>query len=48
MSAIRLHFPSGICVGGEDVHGEVELVFPDAERDKIQEVIVRIRGFVFV
>lgn len=46
--SIRLQFPTGICVGGETLQGSVELQFPEAQKEKIQEVIVRLRGSVFV
>ena len=47
-SPIRLHFQTGICVGGEKVRGEVELVFPAIDRDKVRDVTVKLRGSVVV
>ncbi|TCD69538.1 hypothetical protein EIP91_007161 [Steccherinum ochraceum] len=45
--SIHLQFPSGICVGGEVLKGEVELEFPGVQKDKVQEVVVRLRGSAY-
>lgn len=42
--SVRLHVPYGICVGGEPLRGEVELQFPQVWKEKIQEVVVRLKG----
>ncbi|THH26299.1 hypothetical protein EUX98_g7892 [Antrodiella citrinella] len=46
--SFRLQFPTSICVGGDILRGEVELQFPEAQKEKIQEVIVRLKGSVVV
>jgi len=44
--SIALLFRPGVRVGGETLHGEVELRFPQVQEDEIEEVHVKLRGSV--
>lgn len=47
MSSINLLFSPSMRVGGEVLHGEVELRFPQVIQDEIEEVHVKLRGKVY-
>ncbi len=44
---IKLVFEPTLRVAGETVQGEVHLNFPGLIRDKINEVHVKLRGYVY-
>lgn len=42
--SINLHFNRRMRVGGETLHGEVELQIPEIIKDGVEEVNVKLRG----
>ncbi|KAI0802029.1 hypothetical protein BC629DRAFT_161207 [Irpex lacteus] len=46
IQTIRLSFSRTLKVAGEAIGGEVHLFFPGLIKDKIQEVHLKLRGFV--
>lgn len=46
--AVNLRMPSGVFVGGQAIRGEAELHFPDILEDDIQEIHVKLRGYLNV
>ncbi|TCD61739.1 hypothetical protein EIP91_007988 [Steccherinum ochraceum] len=47
-SPVNLRMPSGVFVGGQPICGEAELHFPDILEDDIEEVHVKLRGYIHV
>lgn len=45
--SISLLFAQSMRVGGEVLHGEVELRFPQILQDEVEEVHVKLRGKVY-
>lgn len=48
MTPVNLRMPAGIFVGGQPIRGEAELHFPDILQDEIEEVHVKLRGYLRV
>lgn len=44
--SLDLLFAPSMRVSGEILHGEVELRFPQVSEDGIEEVVVRLKGWI--